>query len=56
MRRELTAVIAEPELREAFTKAGGKPLSLDAGAERALVKRDVERWTSLVREIGIKAD
>jgi tripartite-type tricarboxylate transporter receptor subunit TctC len=56
LRRELTAVIAEPELREAFTKAGGKPLSLDAGAERALVKRDVERWTSLVREIGIKAD
>lgn len=56
LRRELAAVIADSELREAFTKAGGKPLSLDAGAERALVKRDVERWTRLVREIGIKAD
>ena len=49
-------MIADSELREAFTKAGGKPLSLDAGAERALVRRDVERWTKLVRDIGIKAD
>lgn len=56
LRRELAAVIADRELREAFTKAGGKPLSLDAGAERALVRRDVERWTKLVRDIGIKAD
>ena len=56
LRRELAAVIADSELRETFTKAGGKPLSLDAGAERALVKRDVERWARLVREIGIKAD
>jgi tripartite-type tricarboxylate transporter receptor subunit TctC len=56
LRRELAAVIAEAELREAFTKAGGKPLALNADAERALVKRDVERWTKLVREIGIKAD
>lgn len=56
LRRELAAVIADSELRETFAKAGGKPLSLDASAERALVRRDVERWTKLVREIGIKAD
>lgn len=56
LRRELATVIADAELREAFTKAGGKPLALDAGAERALVRRDVERWTKLVRDIGIKAD
>lgn len=56
LRRELAAVIADEELREAFRKAGGKPLALDAAAERALVRRDVERWTRLVREIGIKAD
>lgn len=56
LRRELASVIADEELREAFRKAGGKPLALDASAERALVRRDVERWTKLVREIGIKAD
>lgn len=56
LRRELALVIADEELREAFRKAGGKPLALDASAERALVRRDVERWTKLVREIGIKAD
>jgi tripartite-type tricarboxylate transporter receptor subunit TctC len=56
LRRELAAVIADKDLRETFRKAGGKPLSLDAAAERALVRRDVERWTRLVRETGIKAD
>ena len=55
LRSELAQVIAQPELQETFRKAGGKPLALDAGQTRALVRRDVERWTRLVREIGIKA-
>ncbi|MEQ1658885.1 MAG: tripartite tricarboxylate transporter substrate binding protein [Hylemonella sp.] len=55
LRSELTKVIAQPELQETFRKAGGKPLALNTEQTRALVKRDVERWTKLVREIGIKA-
>jgi tripartite-type tricarboxylate transporter receptor subunit TctC len=55
LRSELALVIAQPELQETFRKAGGKPLALNTEQTRALVKRDVDRWTRLVREIGIKA-
>ena len=44
------------DLQDNFRKAGGKPLSLNAEQTRALVRRDVERWTKLVRDIGIKAE
>lgn len=56
LRSELTRVIATPELQDNFRKAGGKPLALSAEQTRALVRRDVERWSRLVREIGIKAE
>ena len=56
LRSELAKVIAQPELQETFRKAGGKPLNLNAAQTKALVKRDVERWSKLVRDIGIKAD
>ena len=56
LRGELARVIAMPELQETFRKAGGKPLALSSEQTRALVKRDIERWTRLVRDIGIKAE
>lgn len=56
LRSELAKVIAQPDLQDNFRKAGGKPLNLNAEQTRALVKRDVERWTKLVRDIGIKAE
>jgi len=55
LRAELAQVIAQPELQETFRSRGGKPLSLNTEQTRALVRRDVERWTRLVRDIGIKA-
>jgi tripartite-type tricarboxylate transporter receptor subunit TctC len=56
LRGDLAKVIAQPDLQEIFRKAGGKPLALNVAQTRALVRRDVERWTRLVRDIGIKAD
>ena len=56
LRSELAKVIAQPELQETFRSRGGKPLNLDVAQTKALVRRDVERWTKLVRDIGIKAD
>jgi len=56
LRSELAQVIAQPELQETFRSRGGKPLNLSAEQTQALVRRDVERWTKLVRDIGIKAD
>ena len=56
LRSELAKVIAQPDLQEIFRKAGGKPMTLNTEQTRALVKRDVDRWTKLVRDIGIKAE
>ena len=56
LRSELAKVIAQADLQDNFRKAGGKPLTLNADKTRALVRRDVERWTKLVRDIGIKAE
>lgn len=56
LRTELARVIADPEVMEAFRKAGGRPLALAAGDTRALVRRDVQRWTQLIREAGLKSE
>jgi tripartite-type tricarboxylate transporter receptor subunit TctC len=56
LRNELAKVMAQADLQDNFRKAGGKPLALNPEQTRALVRRDVERWTKLVREIGIKAE
>jgi tripartite-type tricarboxylate transporter receptor subunit TctC len=56
LRAELARVIADPEVMEAFRKAGGRPLNLAAGETRALVQRDVQRWTRLIQDAGIKSD
>ena len=56
LRSELVKIMAQADLQENFRKAGGKPLTLNTDQTRALVRRDVERWTKLVRDIGIKAE
>ena len=56
LRAEVQRVAQLPELKDAFTKAGGRPLPLAADEARALLARDLERWTRLVRAAGLKAD
>ena len=41
---------------EVFTKAGGKPLSISVEQTSAMLKRDVERWTALIRAASISLD
>lgn len=56
LRTDLARVIAAPDVIEAFRKAGGKPMSLSVAETRALVQRDVQRWTRLIREADIKSE
>lgn len=56
LRAELAKVIASPETAAIFTKAGGRPLALSADASKTLVRRDIERWTRLIKAIGIKPE
>jgi tripartite-type tricarboxylate transporter receptor subunit TctC len=56
LRAELQKVAALAEVKDIFTKAGGRPLPLNADESRAMLARDLERWTRLVRAAGLKAD
>ena len=53
---ELAKVIAAPDVIDIFRKAGGRPLALNPAETRALVKRDVDRWTKLTRDLDIKLE
>ena len=56
LRSELAKVLAQPDLAEAFRKGGGKPMNLTVAQTRALVQRDVQRWTRLIREADVQAE
>lgn len=56
LRIELAQVLAAPDVMDAFRKSGGKPMNLNPVETKALVRRDVERWTRLIRDADIKAE
>jgi tripartite-type tricarboxylate transporter receptor subunit TctC len=56
LRGELLKVSNLPEVKETFAKAGGRPMPLSADEARAMLARDLERWTKLIRAAGIKAE
>lgn len=56
LRSELETIIASREVSDIFRKNGGRSLSLSLAETRALVKRDVEYWSKLIIELGIKAE
>ena len=56
LRSELLRVTQQTDMQETFRKAGGRPLPLGADELRALLARDLERWTRLVRAAGLKAE
>ena len=56
LRTELDTIIASKDVSDTFRKAGGRSLSLSLAETRALVKRDVEYWSKLIRELDIKPD
>jgi tripartite-type tricarboxylate transporter receptor subunit TctC len=56
LRTELAKVIADKETRDVFTNAGGKPLSISVDETRAMLRRDVDRWTKLIKGANISLD
>jgi tripartite-type tricarboxylate transporter receptor subunit TctC len=56
LQQEMAVVMKSPDVVERFEKAGGKPMALVGDDAKALVRRDVERWTKLIKDIGIKAE
>lgn len=56
LRTEMSRIAQAPDVVDIFRKAGGKPLALNTAETRALVRRDVERWTKLTRDLDIKPE
>jgi tripartite-type tricarboxylate transporter receptor subunit TctC len=56
LRGDFGKVMAMPDVVDRFQKGGGRALRLSLAETEALVKRDVERWTKVIREAGIKGD
>ncbi|HEX2543805.1 MAG TPA: tripartite tricarboxylate transporter substrate binding protein [Ramlibacter sp.] len=56
LRADFAKVAGMPDVQESLQKAGGKPLSLIGDDARAVVRRDVDRWSKLVKTLAIKAE
>jgi tripartite-type tricarboxylate transporter receptor subunit TctC len=53
---ELSAVMEEPTLKERLIAQGAEPLSGPPDALRKHLAREVETWSKLIREAGLKVD
>ena len=56
LRADFAKVAALPDVQEALLKGGGKPMALIGEDARRVVAGDVERWSKLVKDIGIRLD
>lgn len=54
LRAELTAILALPDVEATFARTGGRTLRLGADETGALIRRDIERWTQLIRAAGLQ--
>lgn len=54
--REVNALIARPALKERLSAQGADPLPMTPAEFGARIARDRERWTTLIREAGIRPD
>ena len=56
LRAAMTQVMASPDVQELFAKSGGFVPKGSAAEQEAKVRSDIERWTKLIREAGVKGD
>jgi tripartite-type tricarboxylate transporter receptor subunit TctC len=56
LRAEFEKVVSSPAIAASFEKRGARPIRLPVPETEALVARDIEKWTPLIRSAGISAD
>lgn len=56
LRADFARVAAMADVQETLVKSGGKPLALIGDDARSVVRRDVDRWSKLVKTLAIKAE
>jgi tripartite-type tricarboxylate transporter receptor subunit TctC len=56
LRADFDKVMAQPEVAAMLEKRGARPVRMTVREAEALVARDLEKWTRLIRSAGIRAD
>ncbi len=56
LRAAMAQVMAMPDVQELFAKSGGQVPKTSAAEQEAKVRSDIERWTNLIRDAGVKGD
>ena len=56
LRADFGKVMAQPEVAAMLEKRGARPVRMSVAEAEALVARDRETWTQLIRSAGIRAD
>ncbi|HVL35784.1 MAG TPA: tripartite tricarboxylate transporter substrate binding protein [Burkholderiales bacterium] len=56
LRADFERTVALPEITAALEKRGLRPIRLPVREAEALVAKDIDRWTSLIRSAGLSAD
>ena len=56
MHRDTVAVMAMPDVREQLQNAGLEPAVKDTEAFRAYIRSELNKWSRLIKDAGIKAD
>ncbi len=56
LRAEFDRVVSAAEIAASFEKRGARPIRLSVRETEALVARDIDKWTRLIRSAGISAD
>jgi tripartite-type tricarboxylate transporter receptor subunit TctC len=56
LRAAMAQVMAMPDVQELFAKSGGQIPKGTPAEQEAKVRSDIERWTKLIREAGVKGD
>lgn len=56
LRADFDRVAAMPSVAATLEKRGARPVRVSAAQAEALVARDIEKWTKLIRAAGISAD
>ena len=53
---ELSKVVAAPDLRERFAAIGVEPAQKNAAQMAAYLKSEIDKYSKIVRAIGLKID
>jgi tripartite-type tricarboxylate transporter receptor subunit TctC len=56
LRADFAKVAALPDVQETLARTGGRPMALIGDDARAVVKRDVDHWSRLVKTLAIRAE